>query len=611
MFFGRIKGILLLLSPLPLPLPRLLLSLGILGFYASVSQAQSGADILRYRHDQIQQREDLRREDERRQVELERRRRIKARRPIIEPRPVTEPVPDELCFPIENIHLAGVTVYTLGQQEELLAPFQGQCIGKATIKQLLGVITQVYFEDGYITSRAYIGEQDLSSGTLRIQVQEGRLENIIFADPTDTRQAVLYTAFPSIKDSIEGSAKGSIEGELLNLRDLEQGLENINRLASTKATLSLFPGDYAGGSVVEVDYQTEWPMTARLSYDNSGQESTGERQAGMFFGFDNLMSINDYTYLSLQTDTADDSDGKKSESIAWHTDLPFGYWSLSLDASRFKYMSVVKSALNTFETSGKSHNYALSLSRVLFRNTSRTNRIDMGLRRRESNNYIEDVFIETSSRRLAIATLGFHHTEYFSAAQLDVNLIYHRGVKVMGSLDDTDFPSDDGPRAQFDKFTLDTNYRYNFDWLDTPLTYATRLNYQYSPDQLYGSEQISIGGQFTVRGYKEVSLSANSGGYWRNELAAAFYPEFFSGSSKYFFSLLKPFVAVDYGLIRDEFYTDEKRQKMSGWAVGLGLYGEHLSLDVTYSEPLQHPRFLEQFGGYAGRQVYFSSSVKF
>ncbi|MTC50436.1 hypothetical protein GKR59_12395 [Providencia alcalifaciens] len=50
------------------------------------------------------------------------------------------------------------------------------------------------------------------------------------------------------------------------------------------------------------------------------------------------------------------------------------------------------------------------------------------------------------------------------------------------------------------------------------LTYLTSFFGQYSPDNLYGIERISIGGQYSVRGYHEQALSGNRGGYWRNEI---------------------------------------------------------------------------------------------
>ncbi|MDV0916573.1 POTRA domain-containing protein, partial [Enterobacter asburiae] len=70
---------------------------------------------------------------------------------------------------------------------------------------------------GYITSRAFLTEQDLSGGQLNIVVLEGRLEAIRLEGETPR---MLKMAFP-----------GRVGG-ILNLRDIEQGMEQINRLRS-------------------------------------------------------------------------------------------------------------------------------------------------------------------------------------------------------------------------------------------------------------------------------------------------------------------------------------------------------------------------------------------
>ncbi|MCG2968621.1 ShlB/FhaC/HecB family hemolysin secretion/activation protein, partial [Escherichia coli] len=42
---------------------------------------------------------------------------------------------------------------------------------------------------------------------------------------------------------------------------------------------------------------------------------------------------------------------------------------------------------------------------------------------------------------------------------------------------------------------------------------------QWSPDRLHGVEQLSLGGESSVRGFKEQYISGNNGGYLRNELS--------------------------------------------------------------------------------------------
>ena len=88
-----------------------------------------------------------------------------------------------------------------------------------TIVDILTVVktvTNVYVGEGYVTTRVFTPEQDLSKGTLRFKVIEGRTQSVNLSDNGKER-AGLDTAFPFLV------------GERLYIRDIEQGLDQINR----------------------------------------------------------------------------------------------------------------------------------------------------------------------------------------------------------------------------------------------------------------------------------------------------------------------------------------------------------------------------------------------
>lgn len=84
---------------------------------------------------------------------------------------------------------------------------------------------------GYITSRAFLTEQDLSQGKLIIPVLEEKLESIRI-DGKHSR--MLKMAFTRL------------EGNILNLRDIEQGMEQINRVRRTPVQIEIQPSSRPG-----------------------------------------------------------------------------------------------------------------------------------------------------------------------------------------------------------------------------------------------------------------------------------------------------------------------------------------------------------------------------
>ncbi|MFO7054612.1 ShlB/FhaC/HecB family hemolysin secretion/activation protein, partial [Pseudomonas aeruginosa] len=85
-----------------------------------------------------------------------------------------------------------------------LAPYQGRCLGVGQLNALLKAVTDHYLDRGYVTTRAYLPQQDLASGTLRIIVVEGRLEGLDSSALASPRE--LAMSFPGRT------------GELLDLR---------------------------------------------------------------------------------------------------------------------------------------------------------------------------------------------------------------------------------------------------------------------------------------------------------------------------------------------------------------------------------------------------------
>jgi hemolysin activation/secretion protein len=185
------------------------------------------------------------------------------------PGPVQQPagepvVADERCFDIRQIELSGATLLSPADQAAILKPFTGQCLGVGQLNQLLKAVTDHYIGRGYVTTRAYLPQQDLASGTLQVIVVEGQLEGLNSSELASERE--LAISFPGAP------------GRILNLRELEQLVEQLNRLPSRQAQLELVPGEQVGGSRVQLHGQRSKPWRVSLARHNDGQRSTGEQQ---------------------------------------------------------------------------------------------------------------------------------------------------------------------------------------------------------------------------------------------------------------------------------------------------------------------------------------------
>jgi hemolysin activation/secretion protein len=338
-----------------------------------------------------------------------------------------------------------------------------------------------------------------------------------------------------------------------------------------------------------------WRMVTSL--DNSGQESTGERQAGINYSLDNPFGLVDFMSLHVQTNAESISTGFTG-SVALHYDLPLGYWNFDLDAAAFEYQSRVAGTVVSFDTSGKSDNQSLRVSRLWYRDQSSKSGGRFYLRRKKNLNFIEDVMLETSSRTLASAGLEAWYQRNISQGGWNISLAYDQGLDALGAQnDDGRLPAE--PRAEFSKVRLNAGYYRRFS-AGIPLDYSARLNGQHSRDILYSLEQISIGSPYSVRGYKEQGASGNKGAWLRQELGGSLPAS--PGWLYDTFGVWELALGVDWGKVRDLVPGQESYTELKGWGLGLHSRGGSWNLSVEWAKAWDAPELLPV----ADHDFYFS-----
>ena len=237
------------------------------------------------------------------------------------------PAGQEDCFSITQIRLSGASLMPAARQRELLSPFEGQCLGSSRLNELLKVITQYYIDKGYVTTRAYLPQQDLSDGELEVLVVEGRLEGIDSSAIASERE--LAMSFP-----------GEV-GEPLSLRELEQLVDQLGRLPSRPAQLELLPGKEVGGSRVQLKGEPDKPWRVGLNRHNDGDVSTGEQQWGASLDWDSPLGLADQLSLRGGGDTVSDH-WQHSANQSLYYNLPYGWWTFSYSYSQSYYRTLMQ-----------------------------------------------------------------------------------------------------------------------------------------------------------------------------------------------------------------------------------------------------------------------------
>lgn len=317
----------------------------------------------------------------------------------ITPSPETSAGTEGPCFTVSRIVVSGATRLTSAETDRLVAPWVNQCLNITGLTAVTDAVTDGYIRRGYITSRVFLTEQDLSGGVLHITVMEGRLQQIR-AEGADLPARTLKMVF------------SGMEGEVLNLRDIEQGMEQINRLRTEPLQIEISPGDREGWSVVTLTASPEWPVTGSVGIDNSGQKNTGTGQLNGVLSFNNPLGLADNWFVSGGR-SSDFSVSHDARNFAAGVSLPYGYTLVDYTYSWSDYLSTIDNRGWRWRSTGDLQTHRLGLSHVLFRNGDMKTALTGGLQHRIIHNYLDDVLLQGSSRKLTSFSVGLNHTHKF------------------------------------------------------------------------------------------------------------------------------------------------------------------------------------------------------
>ncbi|CAD5358836.1 Outer membrane transporter CdiB [Enterobacter cancerogenus] len=507
-----------------------------------------------------QQQQQLLQENQRQREELE--------RSVVLPgsaKPVNVPSTQGPCFVISRIELSGATLFSPSTKKSLIAPWVNQCLDIARLNTLTNAISDWYISRGYITSRAFLTEQDLSSGVLHLTVLEGKLQQIrLEGVPART----LKMTFPGL------------EGKILNLRAIEQGMEQLNRVRQRPVEIEILPGDTQGYSIVNLTATPEFPLNASASFDNSGQKSTGTGQlSGALYG-NNLLGLADKWFISGGR-SSDFSNSHDAQNFAAGLSVPYGYGLLDYSYSWSNYLSTLDNNGYLWQSTGDSETHRLSGSWVLFRNGDIKTGVSLGVTHRINHNYLDNVLLATSSRKLSSLSLGINHTQKIASGVATFNPTFTQGVPWFGAENDND-KHGDVPKAEFRKWSINSSFQRP---VADKLWWLSSVYFQWSPDRLYGSERLTLGGESSVRGFKEQYLSGDNGGYWRNELNYSLFTLPWVGD-------IGAMASIDGGWLKKDGFDRYASGTLWGAALGLTSANRWLTSQFTLGTPLDYPAWL-------------------
>ena len=488
------------------------------------------------------------------------------------------PASSALCFPIESPCQAIHRVILEGTDalprwvrlRDLTEQARGRCLGVQGINRLMGALQNRLTDHGWITARVLAPPQDLRSGELRLLIFPGRIGDVRLSGDS-SGYATLYNTVPAHK------------GALLDLRDIEQGLENLQRLPSVIAKVELLPGRHAGESDILISRRQErhWRLGAWLN--DGGTRATGRYQSGVMLALDNPLSFSDLFYVTLGRDVG--FAGKKHiKNYGIHYSVPWGYWLFSANGGHYHYSQssdeIVSRVPQTRRYRGASENLSVQAKRVVHRGAGHKTSLSYDVMARTAGNAINNRPLKSQQRRTSTWRAGVAHRQYHGASTLDAELSYQQGTRWFGALPAQEERQGNGTAlARISQWSALLNVPFTL--ADQRFHYIAHYRHQVSHTRLTPQDQFAIGNRWTVRGFDgERTLSADNGWYLRNDIA---WRTPLPGRQLY--------LGVDYGELGGALHPFTPGKRLAGGVAGLrGVWAAaRLNYDMFTGTPLSKP----------------------
>ena len=403
----------------------------------------------------------------------------------------------------------------------------------------------------YATSKAYLPEQDLSDGVLKIGLFEGTVGKVTVKDNRWTKTGY-------IKNRV-----APVPGELLKISELEQDVIKFNANNAIKLKVGLSAGEEPGTTDITLNAQDPFPFRLAFMTDNQGRQTIGTtRWGGMLtadslFGHRDRLSLGGYLGRGNRTGFAD-------------YNFPLNRYGTRLGATvSAGNISVVNGPMRPFGIGGTSQVYSVYLSHPF------VDRPDFNISSYTSGNLKRSTTDISGIKLLDIGT--------FSVTQgLTARKDTQRGIWYTGHYGSVGFKALGGDE---DFFKYEGNITRLHDF-GHGIIGQFRVSGQYSPnDRLPWLEQFQIGGLSTVRGYSEGLLLGKSGYFASAEIITPlpFLPKAI-GSDRlgyiYPREMVKGAVFMDNGMIFPYKYGDaiDSGDFLMSWGLGLRV---NLSTDVA------------------------------
>ena len=425
-------------------------------------------------------------------------------RPTPPPSPVLPiiPLPPETGVPtqpgtvrvfVRDVHVTGNTAFSDQEIAEVTAPFTNRTLLTEDLERLRLALTLLYVNKGYLTSGAIIPDQDVTSGAITVQIIEGKLTRIDvegnrwFSSSYLSDRLSLGSRTPVTLDPLQ---------EQLQLLQQDRRIERVNA--------ELRPGDQRGDSVLNVRVADRNPFHASMEVNNYQTPLVGEIRGIGTLTHDNLTGHGDPLRLSYGH-----SSGAFPIVDASYA-LPFNRYGTTFSPYYRRYdFKLIEPPFGPLNFNTNTEIIGMSFRHPIYKTVTDEVAFSIIGEHLFTQSFLGNApfsFFEGFQNGAAtVSALRF--AQDWTHRTLDTVLAIRSRFSVgLNVLSATINANPDTPDGQFFSWLGQAQGIKQFGENLLGMQLLGRMDLQLTNSPLFPLEQVALGGRYTVRGYREVTI---------------------------------------------------------------------------------------------------------
>lgn len=396
---------------------------------------------------------------------------------------------------IKRVEVKGNSILN-NEINTIIEPYKNQNINGETLKKIADDITQIYLNKGYITTRAIV--ENVIDEVALIRVDEGEIEAI---EIEGTKRLDNY-----VRQRISLGTKTPLNSG--NLEDQLRLLKTDPLIDNIEATLR--PGNGEKQSILVVKVSEADPFFATMGIDNYSPPSIGASQMTFLAGYGNVLGFGDSLSVSYQPRL---ENWTGTYNLDFFYNAPVNAMNGSVQARvSIQENTVVEGDFQELDISGESQFYELSYRQPLIRTPREEFALSVGMSYRNGQTFTfqgptpfgvgpnEDGITRTN-----VLSFGQDYVKRETTGAWALRSQFRMGV---GLFDVTTSNRSNDPDGYFLAW-LGQIQRVQL--LNPDNLLIIQGDIQLSLDPLLPSEQFTIGGGQSVRGYRQNVRAGDNG----------------------------------------------------------------------------------------------------